>query len=123
MPTIAVVGASSDRKKYGNKCVRAYLKKGWTVYPVNTHESTIEGQKAYKSLKDVPKPLDRVAYYLHPEVGVKVLPDVAAVSPKDLFLNPGTESLEVVRRAEELGLNAIQDCAIVAIGELPRNFP
>ncbi|MEW6775907.1 MAG: CoA-binding protein [Bdellovibrionota bacterium] len=122
MPTIAVVGASSDRKKYGNKCVRAYLKKGWTVYPVNPHESTIEGQKAYKSLKDVPKPLDRVAYYLHPEVGVKVLPDVAAANPKDLFLNPGTESPEVVSRAEELDINAIQDCAIVAIGELPGNF-
>jgi hypothetical protein len=42
MPTIAVIGASNDRTKYGNRAVRAYQARGWTVYPVNLREKLIE---------------------------------------------------------------------------------
>ena len=46
MPTIAVLGASSDRRKFGNKCVRAYLSRGHMVYPVNPKDAEVEGQLA-----------------------------------------------------------------------------
>jgi acyl-CoA synthetase (NDP forming) len=60
MPSVAVIGASADRRKYGNKAVRAYLRQGWTVYPVNSHEPTIEGLPAYRSMRDLPAAPDRV---------------------------------------------------------------
>lgn len=122
MPTVAVVGASSNRSKYGSKCVRAYLNKNWTVYPVNPHEKEIEGLKVYASLKDVPQPLDRVSYYLHPKDGLRVLDEVAAARPGELFLNPGTESPEVIEKARRLGINFRLDCAIVDIGEIPGRY-
>ncbi len=122
MPTVAVLGASSDRGKYGNKCVRAYLARGWTVIPINLHHGAIEGLPAYRTLAEAPGPIDRVSLYLQPEEGVRMLEDVRKAAPKDFFVNPGAESDELVRRAAELKLPLRLECAIVAIGESPGRY-
>jgi hypothetical protein len=120
--TVAIVGASNNREKFSNKAVRAYLKQGYEVYPVNPKEERIEGLKAYKSVKDIPVELDRVSVYLPPPVTLKVLEDIAAKGTKELFLNPGSEDEEVVKRAKELGLEPILACSILDIGERPADF-
>jgi predicted CoA-binding protein len=119
--TVAVVGASSAPHKFGNKAVRAYLRQGWTVYPVNPNEAgaKIEGLTVYPSLAAVPGSIDRVSLYVPPAVGITLLDDIKQAAPKELFLNPGTESDELVARAEALGLDPIQACSIVDIGERP----
>ena len=122
MPSVAVIGASADRRKYGNKAVRAYLRQGWTVYPVNPHESEVEGLHAFRSLRDVPAPVDRVSLYLPPEVGLAVLDDLAAVPHKEFYVNPGAESAELIERAEALGLAPIQACSIVDVGVSPSSL-
>jgi predicted CoA-binding protein len=119
MATVAVIGASSVREKYGNRAVRAYLRRGWTVYPVNPNEATIEGLPVYKSITDVPGDLDRVTLYLPPAVGLTVLDAIKAKGAKEFFVNPGAESDELIARAEALGLEPIQACSIIEIGERP----
>ena len=116
---VAVVGASADRTKFGNKAVRAYLKLGWTVYAVNPKGGEIEGLPVFASLAEVPAPIDRISLYLPPAVGVKTLPDIAAAGADEFFVNPGSESDELVAEAKRLGLNPILACSIVAIGERP----
>ncbi len=118
-PTVAIVGASANRSKYGNKSVRAHRKQGYTVYPVHPSAQEIEGLKVYPDLASLPGPVDRVSMYVPPDVGLKMLDQVAQLSPKEFFLNPGSESPELVRRAEELGLEPIQACSIVDLGEDP----
>jgi hypothetical protein len=117
--TIAIVGASSDRSKYGNKAVRAFRDGGWTVYPVNPKAEEVEGLPCYGSVADVPGPLDRVALYVPPEVGKQLLGDIAAKHPTELFLNPGSADAELIAQAEALGLNPIEACSIVSIGLRP----
>ena len=56
--TVAVIGASANRRKYGNKALRAFQQQGYTVFPVNTHETEVEGLRAYRSVLDIPVPLD-----------------------------------------------------------------
>jgi hypothetical protein len=119
MKTIAILGASSDRKKYGNKAVRAFMQQGHRVFPVNPKESTIEGLPAYTSIKDVPVRPQMVSVYLPPPVVLKVLADIAQKGCDELWLNPGTESDEVLAEAERLGLNVVQACSIVAVGVSP----
>jgi hypothetical protein len=119
MKSVAIIGASNDRSKYGNKSVRAHLQQGYTVYPVNPRESEIEGLPAYKSIADIPARPDRVSVYLPPPVLKKVLPDIAAKGCDELWLNPGTESDEVLAEAERLGLKVIQACSIVDVGISP----
>ena len=119
MSTIAIIGASTDRSKYGNKAVRAYAARGWTVYPVHPKETAIEGLSAHASIRQVPGPLDRVTLYVPAAVGEKLLDDIAAVGTKELFVNPGTESDALLKRAEELGLNPVFGCAITDVGVSP----
>ncbi|MFT5527211.1 MAG: putative CoA-binding protein [Pirellulaceae bacterium] len=116
MPTVAIIGASSDRSKYGNQSVRAHLQQGYEVYPVNPKGGTIEGLTVYESIGDVPgENLDRISVYLPPAVGMKVIEDIAAKGCDELWLNPGSESDELIQRAEELGLNVIQACSIINV--------
>jgi predicted CoA-binding protein len=111
MPTVAIVGASADRSKFSNKSIQAHLRAGYEVFPVNPRETTIEGLPAYKSVLDVPVPLDRVALYLPPVTGLKVLDEIAKKGCKELWINPGAESPELMDKAATLGLNAIYACS------------
>lgn len=120
--TVAVIGASNDRSKFGNKAVRAYLQRGYTVYPVNPKESQIEGLPAFKSIADVPVRPERVSVYVPPAVLEKILGDIAAKTCDELWLNPGTESPSVLAKAEGLGLNVIQACSIVDLGLSPERL-
>jgi predicted CoA-binding protein len=114
--SIAILGASTDRNKFGNKAVRAYVQTGYDVYPVNPKETMIEGLKAYGSVLDIPAKLDIVSLYLPPAVGFKVLDDIAKKGCSELWLNPGSESDELIERATELKLNTICACSIAAVG-------
>jgi uncharacterized protein len=117
--TIAIIGASADRNKFGNKAVRAFLQQGCEVFPVNPKESQIEGLPVFKSIAEVLVRPNLISVYLPPPVLLKVLPAVAARGCDELWLNPGTESDEVLAEAERLGLNVIQACSIVGIGLSP----
>jgi predicted CoA-binding protein len=122
MKTIAILGASNDRAKYGNKAVRAFLQQGYTVYPVNPKETQIEGLPAFASIRDVPGRPQMVSVYLPPPVLLKILPDIAAQGCDELWLNPGAESDTVLAEAARLGLNVIQACSIVGVGVSPASL-
>ena len=122
-PTVAILGASRNRRKYGNKSVRAHVQQGYEVFPVNPHAAEIEGLKAYRDLASVPvKQLDRISVYLPPEVALGLLEEIQNRGAKEVWFNPGSDSPEVVARAEELGLDIIRACSIVDIGASPADF-
>lgn len=119
-PTVAVIGASADRSKFGNKSVRAHQAQGFEVYPVNPKGGEIEGLTAYTALADVPvQRLDRISLYVPPAVGLKLLPEIAAKGCEELWLNPGSESDELVDAARAAGLEPIVACSIVDVGMSP----
>ncbi len=116
---VVVIGASNDRRKFGNKAVRAFLRQGYDVVPVNTHETQIEGLQTYRSVLDVPGHVDMATVYLPPEAGLEIIDDIARKGITEVWLNPGAESQELVARAQALGLQPIEACSIVGIGERP----
>ncbi len=119
---VAIIGASNNRAKFGNKAFRAYRQQGHTVYPVNLTEREVEGVPAYRSILDVPERPDMVSVYIPPDRLLEVLPDIAAKGCDELWLNPGAESPEVLAEAERLGLNVIQACSILAVGLSPESL-
>lgn len=114
--TIAILGASNQRTKFGNRAVRAFAAKGWRVFPVNPRETVIEGLPVFASIADVPVRPDLISVYLPPEVLVQELPRIAGKGCDELWLNPGADSPEAVEAAERLGLNVVQACSLVGHG-------
>jgi predicted CoA-binding protein len=122
-PTVAVVGASENRAKYGNKSVRAHLRQGYRVFPINPHASSIEGLDVWSSVAETPvERLDRITVYVPPAIGITLLEQFVAKQPSEVWFNPGSESEALLRRAEELGLPVITACSIVDLGTSPSEF-
>jgi uncharacterized protein len=123
-PTVAILGASADHTKFGNKSLRAHLHAGYEVFPVNPKGGAIEGLPVHASLADVPVDhLDRVSVYLPPAVGLSVLGEIAAKGAGEVWFNPGSDSPEILAEAKRLGLRAVADCSIVDLGLSPGQFP
>ena len=119
---VAVVGASRDRRKFGNKAVRAFLHRGYDVVPINPAGGVIEGMAVYASVLDVPRPIDLATVYLQPDTGVRVMDEIARKGIGEVWLNPGADDDRVITRARALGLDPILDCSIVGIGESPASY-
>ena len=123
MPTVvAVIGASSDRHKYGNKAVRALRDKGYTVIPINPKEPEVEGEKSYGSVLDVPVSINLATFYVAPAVGLKILDDVVTKGIPEVWFNPGADGPQVVERAKALGLKTVITCSILHVGALPSSY-
>jgi predicted CoA-binding protein len=116
---VAVIGASSNRSKFGNRAVRAFKQQGYTVVPINPKEAEVEGLKAYRSVMDVPGAIDMASFYLPPEIGLQVIEEVAQKGIPEVWLNPGAESDALIARAKALNIQPIIACSVVAIGENP----
>ena len=116
---VAVIGASNDRSKFGNRAVRAFRQQGYTVVPINPHETEVEGLKAYPSVLDVPGSIDMASFYVPPDIGEQVIADVVRKGIAEVWLNPGADSDELIARARALQIQPIVACSIVAIGENP----
>jgi uncharacterized protein len=120
--TVAVIGASSKRHKYGNKALRAFAQQGYRVLAINPNEREVEGHQTFASVLDVPGPIDMATVYVPPEIGVRVMDDLAKKQIPEVWLNPGADGEAVLARAHALGLKTIQACSIMGIGESPGEY-
>ena len=116
---MAIIGASSNRRKFGNRAVRAFRRQGYTVFAINPHEREVEGLKTYASVLDVPDVIDMASFYVPPEIGEKVIVEVARKGIAEVWLNPGSESDALIQLARSLKIEPIEACSIVSIGENP----
>jgi len=115
----AVVGATSDRSKYGNKVLRCYLQNGKTpVYPVNPRASEIEGLAARASLSMLPEPARAISIITPPEITEGIVEEAAQLGIRYLWMQPGAENARALRRADEHGLECIAGgpCILVVLG-------
>ena len=122
MKTVAVIGASSDRNKFGNKALRAFRSEGYTVIPVNPNESEVEGLRTYASVLDVPGTIDMATVYVQPDVVMTLLDGFEKKGIGEIWVNPGAESDELMAEARRRKLKIIEACSIVAIGRNPYEF-
>jgi uncharacterized protein len=120
--TVAVIGASSDRRKFGNKALRAFRDRGDIAIPINPRETEVEGETCYASVLDVPGPIDMATFYVAPSVGLAILDEVARKGITEVWFNPGADSPELVERAKALALTPVVACSIVGIGASPSTY-
>jgi predicted CoA-binding protein len=116
--SFAVVGASIDRTKYGNKVLRCYQQHGKAVYPINARAAEVEGLKAYPSLAALPVKVQAISVITPPAVTEQVVRDAAAAGVTHVWMQPGAESDQAIQTAESLGLSVIAGgpCLLVILG-------
>lgn len=113
----AVVGASRDRAKYGNKVLRAYLQNDREVYPVNPNSEEVEGLATFSDLSSLPQPVHGISVITKPDVTERIVEQAAELGIKHIWMQPGAESEKAVKRAEQLEMNVIAGgpCALVTL--------
>ncbi len=116
--TFAVVGASRDRRKYGNMVLRVYQQHHRTVYPVNPGAGEIEGLAAYADLASLPRTPHGVSIITPPKVTERIVERAIDLGIGHLWMQPGAESAQAVRRAEQADMNVIggDACILVTLG-------
>jgi predicted CoA-binding protein len=120
--TVAVVGASSSRMKFGNKALRAFIEQGYRVLAINPNEAEVEGVKTYASVLDVSEPIDMATVYVQPEVTLRLLDEFQQKQIPEIWVNPGAEDDAVMAEARRRKMNVIFACSIIAIGRNPGEF-
>ena len=120
--TVAVVGASSSRAKFGNKALRAFRAEGYRVLAINPNETEVEGVKTYASVLDVPGPIDMATVYVQPEVTLRLLDEFQRKGIAEIWVNPGAEDEAVMAEARQRKMNVVFACSIIGIGRNPGDF-
>lgn len=110
--TIAVVGLSDNPERTSHMVAAAMQAKGYRIVPVNPNADTILGEKCYKSLKDIPFPVDLVNVFRRSEYCADVAREAAEIGAKTLWLQLGIVSEEAAGIAEAAGMNVIMDRCI-----------
>ena len=93
--SIALIGASNDRNKYGNKIYRDLRNKGYNVTPINPKEEKIEGDRAYTSIEEMKELPDIANFVDPPPVAIKIAQNITNLGIKHLWFQPGSESKEL----------------------------
>lgn len=119
---MAVIGASPDRRKFGNKALRAFRDAGYRVVPVTPRHATVEGETAYASVLDYPGDIDLATVYVPPAIGEQIVESLAQKGIGEVWFNPGADDEAVLTRARALGIRPVQACSILGIGMSPAAF-
>ena len=110
--TIAVVGLSNNPLR-ASYFVGFYLKRhGYRVIPVNPRETEILGEKSFKTLTDVPVPVDIVNVFRAPDALPAIAREAVAICAKTLWCQFTVINEEGARTAEAGGLSVIMDRCI-----------
>jgi predicted CoA-binding protein len=109
----AVVGASHNPEKYGNKVYKDLLDAGYNVYPVNPKGGELYGNEVFTSLELLPERPDVVDFVIPPDLVLEILPIVKKLGIKKVWLQPGSESDDAIRFCEENGIECIYGACIM----------
>jgi uncharacterized protein len=105
--TIAVVGASAHAEKPAHEIPRYLQSQGYRIVPVNPRGGELLGEPVYRTLLEVPGPVDVVDVFRPPAEAETVARDAVAIGAKVLWFQPGTHTDEAVRLAAEAGLEVV----------------
>jgi uncharacterized protein len=119
---IAVVGASRNGKKFGNLALTELATRGYQVFPVHSSAAEINGIKCYPNLTALQGQVDGALVTVPPPQALTVLREAAAIGLKNVWLQQGAESPEVLALAQELGLNLVAKKCVLMYAPPVRSF-
>ncbi len=119
---IAIVGASNDRNKYGNKILLDLLSKNYNVVPINQKEDTIAGLKAYTKVQDLPSRPSIINFVVPPEIGLDITKELVEEGYNHFWYQPGAESEDLTNLLTQKNRDFIDDKCIMVVTRLSSNY-
>ena len=119
---IALVGASNDRNKYGNKILLDLLSKNYNVVPINQKEDTIAGLKAYSKVQDLPSRPSIINFVVPPEIGLDITKELVEEGYNHFWYQPGAESEDLTNLLTQKNKDFIDDKCIMVVTRLSSNY-
>jgi predicted CoA-binding protein len=113
--TVVVLGASPKRERYSYRAMAMLREYGHRPVPVNPAYLEVLGEKCYKSIADIPAPIDTVTVYLGKARSAPLMEDILQAKPPRIILNPGAENNELATDARERGIEVIEGCTLVML--------
>tara|TARA_B100001248_G_scaffold55135_1_gene36531 strand:- start:2350 stop:2730 length:381 start_codon:yes stop_codon:yes gene_type:complete len=110
---IAIVGASNDPKKYGNKILLDLISKGYNVAPVNINEDTIAGIKSYKNVLNLKESPSIINFVVPPSIGLQITKELVKNNFDNFWYQTGAESKEISSFLREKNKSFIDDKCIM----------
>lgn len=115
---IAVVGASNDRAKYGNRVFRKLVDSGYRAFPINPNASAVEGQTCYRTLKDLPEKVEAVVSVVPPAATEQIVREADEVGIHYIWMQPGAESSRAIELCRDRKIECInQHCILVELSK------
>lgn len=112
-PVWAVIGASKDRTKFGNRIYQTLRDAGYTVYAVNRNETKVEGDPAYATIADLPEVPTVIDMVVPPTEALTIVQRAKAAGVRAVWFQPGAEDPEAIEWARENGMDVIESCILV----------
>jgi predicted CoA-binding protein len=109
----AVVGATDNPDKYGNRIVKNLKNRGYEVYPVNPKLGRLEDLKCYPNLGEIPVKVDVVDFVVPPSATEALLKDCKRLGLERIWLQPGSESEEAINYCHANGLKVVHGVCVM----------
>ena len=119
---IALVGASNDKNKYGNKILLDLLSKNYNVVPINQKEDTIAGLKAYTKVQDLPSRPSIINFVVPPEIGLDITKELVEEGYDNFWYQPGAESEDLTNLLTQKNKDFIDEKCIMVVTRLSSNY-
>ena len=119
---IALIGASNDKNKYGNKILLDLLAKNYNVVPINHKEDFIAGLKAYSKVQDLPSRPSIINFVVPPEVGLNITKELVEEGYNHFWYQPGAESENLTNLLTQEDKDFIDDKCIMVVTRLSSNY-
>lgn len=116
--TIAVVGASRDPNKAGGSVPEGLQRRGFRIIPINPFADELFGERAYRSLSEVPEKIDIVDVFRPASDAPEIARQAVAAGAKALWLQLDIRSAEARQIAEAAGLDYIEDECTAVVSSL-----
>lgn len=117
-PEFAVIGASSNRNKYGNKVLRCYIQHQMKVYPVHPSEDEVEGLTVFSSVMELPNEVKSISIITPPQITEEVVNEAIKRGIQNIWMQPGAESQQAIQNCIDHQINVIAKgpCILVVLG-------
>lgn len=120
--SFAVVGVSRSGKKFGNSIYRMLKERGRKVFPVNPLTESVEGDRCYPHLRDLPEKVGGVVVVVPPKQTESIVKEAAEAGIRRVWMQQGSESRKAIQYCEQFGLDAVYGQCIFMFAEPVTSF-